>query len=222
MPVYGDVPVYAGVACAICLRVQSDVVMAQTDRIASILRSQLPKARLRLIALQRLRSSPPPDGHASTLPDALEELERAFDELDVMCSHSRELLEHRARLEADQERTRRRYQALFDGAPEPYIMTDLDGIILEVNTAASDLLHVSPRWLRSKPLDLYVEDRRQFAEALARLAGIYVFGEPMSLTIRPRERARVSVEARVKRFEGDSGRAELWWVLQPTTARSSV
>jgi PAS domain-containing protein len=184
--------------------------MAQTDRIATILRNQIPKARLRLIALQRHRSSPGADAHATTLPDALEELERAFDELDVMCSHSRELLEHRARLEAEQERVRRRYHALFDGAPEPYVMTDLDSIILEVNTAASDLLHVSPRWLRDKPLDLSVEDRQQFAEGLARLTGTYVFSEPMPMTIRPRERARVQVSARVKKFEGESGRAELW------------
>jgi PAS domain S-box-containing protein len=152
------------------------------------------------------------------MPDALVELERAVEELDVMCAHLQELLEDSAAVGREQERTRRRYQALFDGAPQPYVMTDVEGVILEVNTAASALLNVSPRWLRNKPLDLYIEDRQHFAEALARLNGTYAFGEPMPLTIRPRERARVAVEARVKRFEGDSSGAELWWVLQPTSA----
>ena len=139
-----------------------------------------------------------------------------------MCAHSQELLEQRAHLEAAQERTRRRYLALLNGAPQPYVMTDLDGLISEVNTAASDLLHVSPRWLRNKPLQLYVDERLQFAEALARLNGTYAFSEPMPLTIRPRERARLPVEARVKRFEGESGDAELWWVFQLTTSRSTA
>jgi hypothetical protein len=37
----------------------------------------------------------------------------------------------------------------------------------------------------------------------------------MAVTLRPRERAKVSVSVRVKRFEGESGSPELWWVLQP-------
>ena len=195
--------------------------MAHTDRIARILRHQIPKARLRLTVLQQHRSSPRPDSPSDALADTLDELERAFDALDAMCSHTQGLLEQRAHLEAAQERTRRRYHAIFNGAPQPFVMTDLDGVILEVNTTASDLLHVSPRWLRNKPLQLYVDDRLQFAEALARLNGTYAFSEPMPLTIRPRERARVPVEARVKRFEGESGQAELWWVFQLTTSRSS-
>jgi PAS domain S-box-containing protein len=193
--------------------------MAHTDRIARILRYQIPKARQRLTMLQQHRSSPRSDSPSNALVDTLDELERALDELGAMCAHTQELLSDRARMEAEHERTRQRYHALFNGAPQPYVMTDLDGVILEVNTAASDLLHVSPRWLRNKPLDLYIEDRHQFAEALARLNGTYAFSEPMRLTIRPRERARVLVEARVKRFERELGRAELWWVFQSSVAR---
>ena len=189
--------------------------MAHAHKIATILRHHLPNARLRLSHLQRHRSLRLADLPTADTPDTLEELERAFDELDVMCAHTQDLLENQAGMEAEHERTRRRYHALFDGAPQPYVMTDLDGVILEVNTAASALLHVSPRWLRNKPLDLYIEDRQQFGEALARLNGTYAFSEPVPLTVRPRERARVQVQARVKRFEGDSGGAELWWVLQP-------
>jgi PAS domain-containing protein len=176
-------------------------------------RAQLPKARLRLSALQDRLASPEPR-ESQVVPAAIDELERALHELDLTCEHSVQLLEQRAVVEAECERASRRYQALFDGAPEPYVMTGMDGVILEVNTAASELLHVSPRWLRNKPLDLYVEERQLFAEALARQTDAYAFCEPFDLTVRPRERARVAVVARVKRFEGASGRPELWWVFR--------
>jgi PAS domain S-box-containing protein len=176
-------------------------------------RAQLPKARLRLSTLKNhsFSLSGPESG---VVPAALDELERALHELDLTCEHSQELLDQRAIVEAQYERATRRYQALFTGAPEPYIMTDADGVILEVNTAASELLHVSPRWLRNKPLDLYFEERHVFVETLSRHIDSYAFGEPFELTVRPRERARVPVLARVKRFEGESGKPELWWVLR--------
>jgi PAS domain S-box-containing protein len=124
------------------------------------------------------------------------------------------LLNERAAIEAESERACRRYQALFNGAPEPYVLTDLDGVILEVNTAASDLLHVSPRWLRNKSLDLYFEERQVFLEALRRQTDSYAFCDPLELTVRPRERARVPVVVRLKRFEGASGQPELWWAFR--------
>jgi PAS domain-containing protein len=176
-------------------------------------RAQLPKARLRLSTLKN-HSSSLSGPESGVVPAALDELERALHELDVTCEHSQELLDQRAGVEAQYERATRRYQALFNGAPEPYIMTDADGMILEVNTEASELLHVSSRWLRNKPLDLYLEERHLFVEQLARHIDSYAFCEPFELTVRPRERARVVVLARVKRFEGPSGKPELWWVLR--------
>lgn len=191
---------------------------SQTSRsftsIPLVVRTQLPKARLRLSTLQN-RSASLSSAESEVIPDALDELERALHELDLTCEHSQELLDQRAVVEAAYERASRRYQALFNGAPEPYIMTDVDGVILEVNTTASELLHVSPRWLRNKPLDLYLEERHLFAEVLARQIDSYTFCEPFELTVRPRERARIGVVARVKRFEGPSGKPELWWVLRP-------
>jgi PAS domain-containing protein len=176
-------------------------------------RTQLPKARLRLSALQdRVTTLSPPE--SKVVPDALDELERALHELDLTCEHSQDLLNQRAFAEAESERMFRRYQALFNGAPDAFVMTDSQGLILEVNAMASELFHVSPRWLRARPLDLYVEERQLFAEVLANQIDSYAFCDPLELTIRPRERARVPVVARVKRFEGESGTAELWWVLR--------
>jgi PAS domain-containing protein len=180
--------------------------------VPAAVRTQLPKARLRLSVLQDCATSLSlPESRV--VPDALDELERALHELDLTCEHSQDLLDQRAVAEAEAERAGRRYQALFNGAPEPYVMTDPQGVILEVNNAASELFHVSPRWLRNKPLDLYFEDRTMFALVLDRATDVYAFCEPVDLTVRPRERARIPVTARVKRFEGAIGTPELWWVF---------
>lgn len=186
-------------------------------RNVNVVRRQIPDARLRLSVLQR-RSSSLSEPESRVVPDALDELERALHELDITCANSQELLEQRASAELEHERLLRRYQALFNGAHDPYVMTTLEGVILEVNTAASVLLHVSPRWLRGKPLDLYVEERQLFTEAIACQNGSFTFCEPIDLTIRPRERARIAVAARVKRFEGESGQPELWWVFARRSA----
>lgn len=59
---------------------------------------------------------------------------------------------------------RRRYQDLFDFAPDGYLVTDLSGVIREANRAAGELLGPPPRFLLGKPLANYVamEDRLAF------------------------------------------------------------
>jgi PAS domain-containing protein len=184
------------------------------------MRSQIPKARLHLSRLQDRSSSLRPLESPVVLA-ALEGLEDALHELELTCEYSQTLLERCAAAEAALELAHQRSLALFSGAPVPYVMTDLQGVILEANTAASELLHVSPRWLRNKPLDLYVDERGLFAQILAHQSDSHAFCEPLELTIRPRERARIAVLARFKRFEGASGDPELWWVFLRASALDS-
>lgn len=183
-------------------------------------RNQIPKARLNLSRLQDRSSSLTPL-ESRVVPAALEGLEDALHELEITCEHSQTLLERCAAAEAALGLAHQRYLALFNSAPVPYVMTDLKGVILEANTAASELLHVSPRWLQNKPLDLYLEERGLFAQILARQNDSHAFCEPLELTIRPRERARIAVRARVRRFEGASGDPELWWVFLRASALDS-
>jgi PAS domain S-box-containing protein len=49
-----------------------------------------------------------------------------------------------------------RYQELFDFAPDGYVVTDADGIILEANYAAAALLQTRREFLVNKPLAMYV------------------------------------------------------------------
>jgi two-component system, cell cycle sensor histidine kinase and response regulator CckA len=80
----------------------------------------------------------------------LEELNVSIEELHAQ--HS-ELLTTRNAL----ERERERYHNLFELAPEAYIVTNLEGIILEVNNATKSLLKAELSGLLNKPLVLYVD-----------------------------------------------------------------
>ncbi|HEY9876290.1 MAG TPA: PAS domain-containing protein, partial [Candidatus Obscuribacterales bacterium] len=87
----------------------------------------------------------------------LEELQIANEEL---CKQNEELsLAHEA-VEAE----RQRYLDLFEFAPDGYLVTDMDGAILEANRAAGTLLNVSQQFLVGKPLVIFVakEDRLAF------------------------------------------------------------
>ena len=83
-------------------------------------------------------------------------------------SDAEQLRETRQLLEQEQ----RRYQELFDLAPVGYLLTDLDGFVLEVNQAASELLAREVGALLGTSLaDLVaVERRREFRELLGELA----------------------------------------------------
>ena len=86
------------------------------------------------------------------LPLALEELQLSVEELRVADEEMRvqndELTLSRARLEAE----RQRYQDLFEFAPDGYLVTTLEGEILEANRAASRMLGISTRFLRKRSL----------------------------------------------------------------------
>jgi two-component system phosphate regulon sensor histidine kinase PhoR len=77
---------------------------------------------------------------------------------------------HEARQLLEQEQ--RRYQELFDLAPVGYLLTDLDGVVLEVNEAASELLAREVGALLGTSLADFVatERRREFRELLGELA----------------------------------------------------
>src|SRR5579884_709727 len=55
-----------------------------------------------------------------------------------------------------------RYQELFDFAPDGYLVTDLQGIILQANHAAAAMLGTRKEFVVGKPLLFYVAngDRR--------------------------------------------------------------
>jgi PAS domain S-box-containing protein len=80
-----------------------------------------------------------------------------------------ELNEARQAVEAE----RRRYQALFEFAPDGYLVTDTSGIIKEANLAAATLLGTPQNLLTGKPLTahLHEKDRRTLHSLLMSFRG---------------------------------------------------
>ncbi len=122
--------------------------------------------------------SPPPEPRSAAGTDGderltLEKLQTTLEELRVteeeLRTQNEELLATRHELELQ----RARYQALFELAPDAYLVTTPDGKILEANQAAAELLAVRPRYLPGKPVLVFVpeEDRRDFRDRLNCLSG---------------------------------------------------
>jgi PAS domain S-box-containing protein len=101
---------------------------------------------------------------------AIEELQNTVEELQMADEELRrqqdELIETRHQIEVE----RARYTALFDLAPDGYLVTNAAGVIQEANRAAVALLAVSQEVLIGKPLLLWIakKDRRAFHTQLSR------------------------------------------------------
>ncbi|MFW6115600.1 MAG: PAS domain S-box protein [Chloroflexota bacterium] len=78
-----------------------------------------------------------------------------------------ELRAAREALEAEH----RRYEELFEFAPDGYVVTDAKGIIKEANRAAAELLRAEAEALRGEPLANYVasDDREAFHDLMAQV-----------------------------------------------------
>lgn len=109
---------------------------------------------------------PPPE----LLPVAFKELGVVSEELNVAVEELRaqndELIAIRQELEAE----RQRYKDLFEFAPDAYLVTDPEGVILEGNRAAAGLFNVSQKFLVGKPAIIFVspEDRQLFRYEMSR------------------------------------------------------
>ena len=155
--------------------------------------------------------------YIEALANALEELRVVEEEV---CEHNEEL--HQARQQLEDER--RRYQDLFDFAPDGYLVTDIHGKIHEANRAAAELLNVSQKHLAGKILTNFVpeEQRRVFRSLLLQLRVIDRIQEwEICLTARnkPRFEAAITVAA-VRDAEGKA--IGLRWLIRDIGARKQI
>ena len=108
---------------------------------------------------------------ASAETATLAELHTTLEELRVteeeLRTQNDELQAARLLVEAE----RARYQALFEFAPDAYLVTTPHGAIREANRAAAELLNVKQEHLLGKPLVLYIarDCQRAFREQLLKL-----------------------------------------------------
>ena len=92
--------------------------------------------------------------------ETLENLQVALEELRLAQEELRQQNEELANARGQLERERQRYQELFEFAPNPYLVTDLLGIVLQANQSATRLLRLDPSFLPGKALATYVAKRR--------------------------------------------------------------
>lgn len=131
------------------------------------LETQLAAARE---AIERLEASARSSSN-SIQEEELEQLSIAVDQLAGLAEELDNVRSGRRRAALEAARQRRRYQELFELAPDGYLVTDGSGVILRANRAAGSLLHVDALHLEGKPLVRYftASDRSEFHRRIGRI-----------------------------------------------------
>jgi PAS domain S-box-containing protein len=107
----------------------------------------------------------------SLVSSAFKQLGVASEEIEVAIEELRMQVETLAAMKMELEVERRHYLNLFEFLSEAYLVTDLQGNILQANQASANLLKVEARFLIGKPLDLFFtnSNKQAFPTKLARI-----------------------------------------------------
>ncbi|MBD0385250.1 MAG: response regulator [Nostoc sp. C3-bin3] len=149
--------------------------------------------------------------------EAFEELQITLEELKIA---SEEL--QATRIVVEQER--QRYQELFDFAPDGYLVTDTNGIILEANRAASIQINVLQRFLIGKSLLTFIarSDHQTFFNYLTQLQHLDRGGE-WEVCLQPREKICFDVALTAVTVCNSEGKAvSLRWLMRDITKRKRL
>ena len=153
----------------------------------------------------------------------LSELNGALYELQTTAVELLEQNEEMASSRQTLEEERHRYQELFDFAPDGYLVTDTEGIILDANNAATSLFNLSRSLLIGKPLAIFVrnEEHLAFRSRLAELKkGTVVQNDNWEITMLSGKRTTVPVSITVGKVIASRGSTvELRWLLRDITKR---
>jgi PAS domain S-box-containing protein len=121
------------------------------------------------------------------------------------------------------EAERRRYQELFEFAPDAYLATGLDGTIQQANTAAAALLQQPKSALPGQSLMAFVaeEDQAQFNAELDRFRSATLEKrEEWQVSVRTADRGPVPAELTVApEYSGDGVLVGLRWLIRDVTER---
>lgn len=184
---------------------------------SGILEFQIESAQRRMQELLQ-RVEAPPEQQA-VMAEALEQLSIALHELQVASEELREQNEELAAAHAAVENERQRYQDLFDFAPDGYLVTDAEGVILEANLAATTMLRVRHDFLLGKPLAVFVPagESKAFHSLLNRVRQ----GQNLGLVdfrLEPHDGAPFSARLRIAPASDRNGRpVGLRWSIRDIT-----
>lgn len=146
-----------------------------------------------------------------SVSEILEETEQFYEELRV---RNEELILARQALEGE----RRRYQELFEFAPDAYLVTDAHGLVMEANRAAAEMLVIRQAHLIGKPLRLFIapEGRTLFSHLVNNQVG----ANQVEIPVQPRGGQRITAEVTMMVVPGVGEKPEaLRWMLRDVTER---
>jgi PAS domain S-box-containing protein len=128
-----------------------------------------------------------PSFKQDVLEDAVEQLHVTLEELRMAESELSQQNDQLTILNNALELERQQYEDLFEFAPDAYLLTDENGIIYDANRAAAELFDTSKKYLKGKPLILFIdkENHPSFFSELRKLGQLY-------------SRKRVSFETRLR------------------------
>ncbi len=148
------------------------------------------------------------------LQQALEEFRTTQEELR---QQNEELLTAREIIELE----RRRYQDLFEFAPDGYLVTNTAGVIQEVNHTAATLLAMSQEYLLNKPLVLFVaqEDRQTFTTRLKNCQQV----QEWEINLKPQKKKPFLARIKVTAIYDSQNQQIGWrWLLCNITERQQA
>jgi PAS domain S-box-containing protein len=158
------------------------------------------------------------------LQEALEVLQTSTEELRVAEEELQQQHEATAVALQATEAMHQRYQALFDFAPDGYLVTDGQGIIQEANRAAAVLFAVRQEYLMGKPLALFVapEERPAFRTRLAAFDQGQRF-QDWAVRLQPRQGLGFDAELTVTAMHSLQDQSPgLLWLIRDVTARQQA
>lgn len=160
----------------------------------------------------------------SSMLDYLAALSTALGELrvaeDVLYQQNEQLNRVRETLENEY----RRYQALFEFAPDAYLITDVHGEIQEANQVASDLLSLDSKSLVGKSLKSFVpEDYQRIFRSLLLQLQTRDHIQEWELKLFAKNQAPFDAALSVSVVKDIQGRAiSLRWLVHNITSRKQV
>ena len=165
----------------------------------------------------RNKSTLKSDTLSGVLTDFRNTLER-FEEAEAeLRRQNQALLAARVQVEVD----RRRYQEMFEFAPDAYLVTNPQGIIQEANQATAELLRFSPFWLTGRALVEFVAaaDKRLFETLLQNVVRIH----DIEICLLPGQGPEVNVSLTLSTVLDDSHNpVALHWIVRDITERKQA
>jgi PAS domain S-box-containing protein len=165
-----------------------------------------------------------PESQEDLLLQAFEQLRTSLDELHVAEEELRQQNEQLVNIHQQVELERQRYQELFEFAPDGYLVTNVEGKILEANQAAATLLNISKNFLIGKPLVNFIpeEERRDFRSQLLKLGDMERIKE-WELRLQPRKNQQFDASLSVVTIRDREGKSIGWrWLIRDISSRKQA